>query len=610
MSGTLALASTIASLDREALTTLVRGRRIAAPAQVVDPIDLAAELLKHDSIAHALAGLTRNELADLDAVSAGDDAVDLAPLTRLGLIARTSTSGAPVSLPEVTAALEAGLVARGITRESLGSDVVPVNLTGSEANETESRGWYAPALAATAQLAWVLRELERTPAKMNRGGTIASTWLKSFEERVRVAQVDQLLRLLRSAGLLSPQGAETTPRARAWLASGHEERWIAVAEAAIDSAPPQLINTILACELGAAPCLDGSEAVAVALSHRFPLIEETTRTNALRTVELWQRLGIVFEGRLSPAGRAAVEGLDPEPHIDFPAVASGVYIQPDLSVVVPGPLSAADEREIASLTVPEQIGVASTLRITESSLGEAFDRGADIEELRTTLERLSLTGIPQPLAYLITSLGERAGSVIVSEHHGDSGRSRIDFARAELRAMIQVDRSLAHLQLHETPEHDRVPEGAVPHTGVEPLYSRLRADHVLAALVDARYPARSLRLMSVAADPHPPHATPPPQATPAVEPGPDPIELLIDRVLEAAADGPGDTVRQLTLAIRHRRAVRVTVEVRGERREFTLTPVSLSAGRMRALDEAAGVERTFPLDAITEVRPPEANNHT
>lgn len=599
MSGTLALASSLASFDRDALTALVRGRRIAAPTQVVDPIDLAVELLKPDSISRALAGLTQAELADLYAVASGVDAVHPDRLAALGLVG--ADHGAALALPEVSAALTAGLAARGLTPDSL---THPAADTSAAVDATdEPHGWYAQALTATSQLAWVIRELARTPAKINRGGTISSSWLKSFEERVSVPRIDEFLPLLRAAGLLSPQGADTTPRARSWLSAPHDERWTVIAEYAIDGAPPQLTDAVLASRPEQTLRLDDLDAVASALSERYPLIEETTRADALRVVGVWSRLGIVFGGRLSPAGRAALEGRDPAPHISFPPPAPGVYIQPDLSVVVPGPLSPADERDLASLSVPEQIGVASTLRITEASLGDALDRGTSVEELRSTLERLSLTGIPQPLAYLITSLGERAGSVLVSEHHGDTGRSRIDFARAELRAMIQVDRSLAHLQLREAATSvDTTPS-------VAPLYSRLRADHVLTALIDARYPARA------AAPPDAPEA--PASAPPTSEAPPkaraadseDPLALLIDRVLEAAADGPGDTVRKLTLAIRHRRAVRVTVEVRGDRREFTLTPVSLAAGRMRALDEAAGVERTFPLDAITEVVAPEAHTH-
>jgi hypothetical protein len=36
---------------------------------------------------------------------------------------------------------------------------------------------------------------------------------------------------------------------------------------------------------------------------------------------------------------------------------------------------------------------------------------------------------------------------------------------------------------------------------------------------------------------------------------------------------------------------------------FLVTPLSLAAGRLRAIDEKAGVERTLPLRNITAVAP-------
>src|SRR5690606_17098825 len=117
---------------------------------------------------------------------------------------------------------------------------------------------------------------------------------------------------------------------------------------------------------------------------------------------------------------------------DMPAAAPGVYIQPDLSVIVPGPLSPDDEAALARLSVPEQTGIASTRRITESALAEALERGVDADGARDTFARLSLTGIPQPLDYMLASLAERVRSIVVHDHFGGEARTRIDVARDEL----------------------------------------------------------------------------------------------------------------------------------------------------------------------------------
>ncbi|WP_010156179.1 helicase-associated domain-containing protein, partial [Leucobacter chromiiresistens] len=315
----------------------------------------------------------------------------------------------------------------------------------------------------------------------------------------------------------------------------------------------------------------------------------------------------------------------------MPETAAGVYVQPDLSVVVPGPLPPRDEAVLVALARPEHIGVASTRRISEASIAGAYERGLTPATAREAFARISLTGIPQPLEYLLSSLGERVGGIVVSEHHGDEGRTRLAFARAELAATILVDRTLQHLQLHRT----RASETE--------LFSRLSPDHVLAALADARYHASSgaaaLHEAEGALDAPPEAArTDEPETEPGADANadgapsnaprtgsgtapssaagaaasaaapdrdhsPSPQEALVDRVFTAARSEPGtgDFTRRLELAIRDRSPVRVTAESRGEVRTFTLLPVSVSAGRLRAADQSAGVERTLPITLITAV---------
>ena len=631
MSGTLALSSLIASLDREGLAALVRARRIASPGAVKDPLDLAAELLRADSIAQALCGTGREELAALAAIGGlvVDQPADPAPETIARLSARGLVIGGneavlfATELPEVTRALESLLAARGV---SIGSLLAARESGGPDAHGDEpaatpdTSAWYAPALTAIAQAAWLLRDLARAPAHLNRNGVVASAWVKSVAERLSIPHADEFVEPLRRAGLVEPGGSELIATGDAWLEAEREDRWIALALAAVSLMPARALELLL--ETPGPSSSDGArislEGLGSRLSARFPLVTEATLQATARAASLWERLGITVDGVLSSAGLAAVLGSDHPGRLGLPDSVPGVYIQPDLSVVVPGPLSASDEAGLAAVTIPEQLGVASTLRITEATLAEALERGVRADELREFLEHLTLTGIPQPLDYLISALGERARSIVVSPCHGDADRSRVDFVRPELRSRILVDRGLAHLQLHE-PEGDSFTSGTAA-----PLFSRLRADHVLAALLDARYPAIGAQAPGVpgapdtssrsAEQPSETHGTDlhgtDPHGTDlhgadarSTDPHPasDPLDALVDRVLAAASDGPSDIGRQVTLAIRDRSPIRVTVEMRGEARDFTIVPVSLAAGRMRALDEAAGVERTLPLDAITAV---------
>src|SRR5690606_17273747 len=141
------------------------------------------------------------------------------------------------------------------------------------------------------------------------------------------------------------------------------------------------------------------------------------------------------------------------------------------------------------------------------------------------------------------------------------------------------------------------------------------------ALLDARYPAAISPAMAAAeaaakaaaeaqlqaddeaagagsADPHATSEASPEGLSTPVE---DPAAAIADRVLAASSDGPGEISRQVTLAVRDRSTIKITVEMRGKTYEFTIVPVSLAAGRMRALDQVAEVERTIPVDAITAI---------
>lgn len=654
MSGTLALSSLIASLDRAGLASLVHARKIASPNSVHDALDLAGELLKPDSITLALASLNREELAALARFTlehdTGETTVDrdrLASSAALGLI---GGGPSPVPLLEVSNVLAAQLKKHNLSAATLESPPAPRGTPGGsvpDAPQIDTSGWFAQALAASGQVAWLLRDLTRSPGRLNRNGSIASVWVKSVEERLNILQSTELIELTRSAGLTAGRGTSLHAASGDWLIQGHADRWIVLARAAAQLMPAPMRERLAFAQPG-----DQLEVFTSEFPHLYPLAPTPMLEDIDRAAELWERLGITTGGMLSAAGLAILSDDAQLPPLDFPVAAPGVYIQPDLSVVVPGLLPVEDEALLASLALPEQIGVASTLRLSEASLSDAFDRGMNADSIRDLLMRLSLTGIPQPLDYLITTLAARSGSIIVSIHGGNEGRARIDFVRPDLRASILVDRRLSHLQLHEA----AAPATSNAHetTGSTPLFSRLRADHVLAALVDARYPAvadRSVQALGgapaiagsgliegaeptaniqqaedAAASEDVGQAETAVSAAPASIPGAndphhpreprerrdtqnpqdpqdpqDPLGALTDRVFEASQSGPSDIGRQITLAIRDKSSIRISVEIRGDTRDFTIVPISLAAGRMRALDETAGVERTLPVEAITSV---------
>jgi hypothetical protein len=580
MSGTLALASAIAEMDRGALESLVRRRRPLAPSSVLDPIGLAAELLRSESILRALTPLDRGVLAvllriavapptDSDAAD-GDEA--LGALRALGLVGVEDSR--PVSLPEVTETLQQALQAAGLAPDDIaaGRALDPGEDT-ADPGKPDADSWMTAALTSVGQAAECLRVLREHPGRLNRNGTVAVATVRGIAEFVGIdaEHAAQALSAVERAGMVVAGGSSlvVSDRAAEWLQGDHIARWLELAATTLATMPAPL---------------------QAALPQRFPLLPAAELETSRRFAAAAEHLGLAAQGRLSRVAellgsgeRAAAAELARQL---LPPPAPGVYVQPDLSVVVPGPLAPRDEIELASLTVPEHIGVASTRRITEASIAEAFKRGTTPLEARAVFERVSLTGIPQPLDYLLGSLAERVGNILVGEYHGDDGRTRIIVSRSELADTLMVDRALQHLQLQRLDSTT--------------LLSRLRADHVLAALADARYHASGPR------EEHPEpstRATAPTDPQPPANALPEPIAELIERVYLAARSEPGtgDFTRRLELAIRDRTPVRVTAEARGQNHTFLLLPVSLNAGRLRATDQSAGVERTLPVNLITAV---------
>lgn len=620
MSGTLALAASIAAMNRDQVEHLLATRR--PPSSAGDPLSLAGELLRVDSISRAVSRLPRESLSALggdppvilhevaESHAHDGEILRLAPLAQddeeAGEITRDLLSvgllgiaeGEPVRLPEVTAVLEALLGDRGVElTPSAGqnamnrwpTDAQATNRGDDEAHpDPDTSHWYAQALTAVSHLAECLRALARQPGRLNRNGSLAVATARVLADTASITERDAMLALttLRQAGMLDEHDREfaPSPRGTLWLSLAHVERWIEIATTAIAAMPAPLVSTRR----------EHLAAAVASLPERFPLLPEAELEAARASLEQLEYLGLAVQGHLTAPALALLGGPEAagDTHRlasrDMPQSVPGVYVQPDLSVVVPGPLLPEDEALLARLSELEQPGVASTRRITEATLQAAFERGLSADEAGASLARLSLTGVPQPLEYLLTAAGQRAGSISLQEHHGDEGRTLITVSRPAIADTLLADRALQHLQLQRI--------------GDTELVARLRADHALAALSDARHPATLTAASESASAPTPAPAPAPIEAAPLT--ATLDIAEQASRIIEAGAAAPGDFTRRLELAIRDRACVDVTVDIGGGSagiRTFTVLPMSLDAGRLRALDQAADVERTLPVNLITAV---------
>lgn len=156
-------------------------------------------------------------------------------------------------------------------------------------------------------------------------------------------------------------------------------------------------------------------------------------------------LGICAAGALTSAGRALLDAQGRAAvamESSLPAQIDQVLIQADLTIIAPGPLIPDLDRDLRLLADVESRGHATVFRVSQASLGRAFDSGWDASKIREVLGAASKTALPQALGYLIDDVGRRYGAVRVG-----LGNSYIRCDDASTLTGMVNDRRLAGLGL-------------------------------------------------------------------------------------------------------------------------------------------------------------------
>jgi Helicase conserved C-terminal domain len=619
----LELAARLRGLPRTDLASALQSREFDAPG-VRDLFDLAEALLAPDSIDHVLSRLDRRHLAVLAAASTvadehGDTTTDAVQGELVAL-------GASVELSDAAAGLLGELAAMLIVVPSSGHVHVPTAVTARIAVQN-GRDLPSPAdlaapappvlavvddvdrsllerraaeaayatVAATAEL---LAELGNQPARELAKGGIALPDSKRLAETSGIA-LEALPRLFHradEAGLVVRDGAFwlESDLGAAWTQQSAAARWRRLAEAWRDRIPAPL-RDLVARRSETLTATDLRDDVRWFYPAGGRWIEEGLD----RLVDEAESLGLAVAGEPIEAGRLVLAGdVDRAARMlaaHFPAQVDKVYLQHDLSVVSPGPLEPGLDARLRGFADVEGRDLASTYRVSAASVNRGLAAGETADSILAFLSGLSLTGIPQPLAYLVAEAAARFGSVRVAaaDESDAPARAAIRSDDEQLVRTLAVDQSIASLGLRQT--------------GPKRLLSRFSADVVFWALSDARYPVAAedargeivrLRRHRLATAPAPP-------------PKSDPIAALLDRVLETGDEGATEQAwlaRQLEAAARAKETLTVTVRMPGgQTADYLLAPASVANGRLRARDRKADIERTLPLSAIAAVSPAPSN---
>ncbi|HVU92876.1 MAG TPA: helicase-associated domain-containing protein, partial [Jatrophihabitans sp.] len=173
----------------------------------------------------------------------------------------------------------------------------------------------------------------------------------------------------------------------------------------------QVLDALAQLPPGAAPV--SREAVLDRLAWQQPRRASGQRPLAEAILAEADVLGVTAAGGLpgysrtllagsSAAAERALASALPDPVDHF-------LVQPDLTVVVPGPPLPDLGAELHLLADLESTGGASVYRITERSVRRALDAGRSGEQLAGFVRDHSRTPVPQALTYLIEDAARRHG---------------------------------------------------------------------------------------------------------------------------------------------------------------------------------------------------------
>lgn len=568
------LAGVLAELDDTSWVRLLSEHKISPTVAWEDYFDAADALLAPPAVARALTALTSDEAHALTEAALTHLAID--DLLTRSLIARgiLTPDGAPYDT--VRDALEAAALSSANIATEEPADAAGAAIGGDPGEQAAER-----AFTAAGSLADVLHATTEAPLVRIGSGNLGANDRRRLFDAGAVADpadADILIEIAALAGLVLAGDREwlITRAGIDWLETGSVARWNLVAQHVRDNLP-EAVRTA-----------DGgwTDPTDWAGAYPYDPLWPAASHNLLTLMQRWAMIGPdgvppVWAAGLSTGGNvdeAALQAL-------LPQEVDRLYLQNDLTAIAPGPLSPPLDLRLRSMASRESRAQASTYRFTAETISAAFAVGETAESIRTFLLSLSLTGVPQPLAYEIDRAAARHGRLRVGPD--ETGRTRVVSDDAALLQMVGVDQALRPLGL--------VPDG-------EGLVTRSSPDTAFWLIADARYPvvaidangaARALDRRRIAE----------PADTDAHTHEYSDIVARLRSAHETDSDGAW-LDRELDRAVRTRAIVIVAVRLPdGSQRELTLEATGMGGGRLRGRDRGADVERTLPVSSIVSVRP-------
>ncbi len=497
------------------------------------------------------------------------------------------------------------------------------------------------AAEAVSRVEGLLELWAATPPSVLRAGGVGVRDLKRSAKELDLTEAPTalLVEVAAAAGLLdSTTGVEPewvpTTAYDSWLAAPPELRWTALASAwlamprlaaltgerddrdkvlaplgpelerpGVPAERRRVLELLATTKAGAAPTTDSVTARLIwSAPRRGGRLRDLVHRWTLTEAEV---LGLTGRGGLSGPARALLAGDEREAAkllaARLPDPLNHVLVQPDLTVVAPGPLERELARAIALVADVESTGGATVYRVSEDSVRRALDAGRSASDLHELFRTRSRTPVPQSLTYLVDDVARRHGRMrvgVATSYVRCDDETLLSEVLAARRAGPLRLRRLAPTVLVSTSPLDSVLE-LLRAAGFAPA-----AEAPDGALLLARRESRRTQL----------RARPHRQTEPAL--GAEHAALSVtalragDLAARAARRAPVTTTRSTTAdtlaflqsAARERRQVWLGyVDAQGRATSRVVEPRGVEGGFVTAWDHLRQEDRTFALHRVTGV---------
>ena len=578
MSDQLRIASALRKLDDASLERVIQLRMLNS-SHLRDFFDMADALANAKSLAPALSSLTVRQFEQLESLRQnkksdfGDFIFDL-------MLAERTDQGPKIFASTVDAMATIG-AHRKISNLVVVADSEPRELSAAEIDRDASLAIFDVIQALTELIFELEQRYIREVGKRGVGLPDVKRLAAHLSKPNEYAK--QVFELAQFANLAEIEGSrwQLGQRAENWISWSDRERWSHLAETWLSLLGDEAARELLA--------ILPAESFERRLAEVYPFADSTATNRIKKVAEIANLIGLIASSQatswlgllsssLQNASERAIAGL--------PSAAERVIIQADLTLIAPSPLPTELEISLRRFADTEQIGMASSYRLSALSVSHGLETGLAVEEIRALLLRLSAKDLPQPVDYLLKEAESRFARLKVYATKSGA-HSQIVSTDKILLAEIHNDQRLKPFALH-------FDEAGSLHSRFEAelVYFALREANFVAVRVDEKGEVLSPQKLS--------------SKNKVSEQRKSVIED-ITRMRQADTQGTSDPddddlLRQIQLAIKYKAKMVIVLKTSsGEQVEYLVEPVGVANGRLRAKDRKADLERTLPLSSVVSI---------